>query len=111
MIEKTRLEQELEFSELRYSKNRRSIFQQSDKSKINTLNQSDKTKLEQELEGSEQDYTKNKRSLFYFTLALLIVASTGWYMYFMEHNELKVVREQLLTVKAKCEVSKQARKW
>ncbi|MES0335349.1 MAG: hypothetical protein SFH39_03165 [Candidatus Magnetobacterium sp. LHC-1] len=111
MIEKTRLEQELEFSELRYSKDRRDIFQQRDKSKINTLNQGDKTKLEQELEGSEQDYTKNKKGLFYFTVALMIVASTGWYMYFIEHNELKVVREQLLTVKAQCEVSKQARKW
>ncbi|KJU81825.1 hypothetical protein MBAV_005980 [Candidatus Magnetobacterium bavaricum] len=111
MIEKTRLEQELESSELRYSKSIRDIFQQSAKSKINTINQTDKTKLEQELEGSEQNYTKNKRGLFFVNLVLVIIASTGWYMYFMERNELREVKEQLLTVKARCELSKQVRRY
>ncbi|MBF0318066.1 MAG: hypothetical protein HQL04_07805 [Nitrospirae bacterium] len=112
MIEKTRLEQELEISELRYTKSKvmGDIFQQSAKSKINTLNQTDKTKLEQELECSEQNYSKNKRGLFYLSLVLVIVASTGWYMYFMERNELKEVKEQLLTFKARCELSQQARR-
>ncbi|MBF0537417.1 MAG: hypothetical protein HQL03_04090 [Nitrospirae bacterium] len=113
MIEKTRLEQELESSELRYTKSKRNIFfHLNAKSKTDTPAQVDKTKLEQELEGSEQNYTKskNKMGILYLSLVLLTIASMGWYMYFMERNELKEVKEQLSTVTARCELPKQAKR-